>query len=325
MGILNIREAKRAGARLVIGIDALSGDGKTYSALQVAWGLAGGDSKKIGFLDTENKRGSLYADKLVDKEGKVHPFLIADLDAPFTPERYAQAIKEFQAAGVEVLVIDSVSHEWEGSGGCTEIAEIDPTTGNARRSPAWNVAKSRHKREFMNTLLNSDMHIITCIRSREKVRLEKDDKGKTVYVPIGIEPIQEKNFVFELTVSFQLAANGKMRFIKKCPDELTPVFGKPGEWVDGYLTAKHGVTLRDWVHGIDPAEREAEKARNILRTHAADGTKALQKAWSELPENLRNRLGKVPADIIESAKAFDEQKRTAVSDINAQIKDQENG
>lgn len=323
MSILNIREAKRAGARLVIGIDALSGDGKTYSALQVAWGLTGGDSKKIGFLDTENKRGSLYADKLVDSKGNVHPFLIADLDAPFTPERYAQAIKEFQAAGVEVLVIDSVTHEWEGSGGCTEIAEIDPSTGNARRMAAWNVAKSRHKK-FMNALLSSDMHIITCIRSREKMRIE-EQQGKKVYIPEGIQPIQEKNFVFELTVSFQLGANGKARFVKKCPEELIPIFGTPGEWADGYLTAKHGMALRDWVHGIDPAEREAEKARNILRSHAENGVKALQKAWSELPQNLRDRLGKVPDDIIASAKAFDEQKRTAVSDINEQIKGQENG
>lgn len=322
MSILNIREAKRAGARLVIGIDALSGDGKTLSALYMAWGLAGGDSKKVGFLDTENRRGSLYADKLVDREGVVHPFLIADLDAPFTPERYSQAIKEFQAAGVEVLVIDSVTHEWEGSGGCSEIAEIDPSTGNPRRMPAWNAAKARHKK-FMNALLNSDMHIITCVRSREKVRIEEQN-NKKVYVSEGIQPIQEKNFVFELTVSFQLANNGKSRFVKKCPDELIPVFGAPGEWADGYLTPRHGTILRDWVHGIDPAEREAEKARNILRSHAENGVKALQKAWNDLPAALRDRLGSVPGDVLASAQAFDDAKRTAASDINDAISGQAN-
>lgn len=323
MGILNIREAKRAGARLVIGIDALSGDGKTLSALYAAWGLVGGDASKIGFLDTENRRGSLYADKLVDKNGKVHPFKIADLDAPFTPERYSQAIKEFQDAGVEVLVIDSVTHEWEGMGGCTEIAEIDPQNGQPRKFPAWNAAKARHKK-FMNALLTSNMHIIACIRSREKMRIEKDEKGKSVYIPEGIQPIQEKNFVFELTVSFQLAANGKARFIKKCPEELIPVFGEPGSWVDGYLTPQHGTVLRDWVNGIDPADREIEKARNILRSHADQGMKALQKAWNELPASTRENMGKCPDDIKAAAQAFDDAKRTAATDINEAISSEEN-
>lgn len=312
MSILNIREAKRAGARLVVGIDAISGDGKTYSALQLAWGLAGGDASKIGFLDTENRRGSLYADKLVDKSGKVHPFLIADLDAPFTPERYSQAIKEFQAAGVEVLVIDSVSHEYEGSGGCMEIAELD-NNGNPRKFPAWNVAKSRHKK-FMNALLNSDMHIITCIRSREKVRIEKDGNGKTVYIPEGIMPIQERNFMFELTLSLQLAANGTQRFIKKCPSDLESTFGRAGEWAQGYLTPKHGMILRDWVNGVSPDDAAREKARNAMRVETEHGVQAVLAVFEKFDEATHKLFDyQVPNDILEAAKAYDESKKTAAS------------
>ena len=316
MGILKIRKAKRAGARLVIGIDALSGDGKTYSALQMAWGLVGGDASKIGFLDTENKRGSLYADVLKDKSGKIHEFNIADLDAPFTPERYSTAIKEFQDAGVEVLVIDSVSHEWEGSGGCAEIAELD-NNGSPRKFPAWNVAKSRHKK-FMNALLSSDMHIICCIRSREKVRLEKDDQTKkTVYISEGIMPIQEKNFTFELTVSFQLAANGKQRFVKKCPSDLTDIFGVAGEWAEGYLTPQHGTALRDWVHGIDPIDREREKVRNYLRTESSTGVESLTAAWNKIkPESRELFNNEIPNDILASAQAYDEMNKDETDDIN---------
>ena len=315
MSILNIQEAKREGARLVIGIDALSGDGKTLSALYVAWGLTGGDASKIGFLDTENKRGALYADKLVDKHGKIHRFKIASLDAPFTPERYSMAIKEFQAAGIEVLVIDSVSHEWEGSGGCSEIAEFD-NGGSVRKFPAWNIAKARHKK-FMNTLLNSDVHIIACIRSREKMRLEKDDKGKTVYIPEGIQPIQEKNFMFELTASLQLAANGKHRFVKKCPTELVAVFGEPGEWAEGYLTPQHGTALRNWVAGVDPDDAKREKARNHMRTEMENGSAAVLKVFENFSDDIHKLFDyKIPNDILESAKAYDEIKKAPEDDIN---------
>ena len=91
------------------------------------------------------------------------PFLIGDLIAPFTPARYAEAIREFQAAGVEVLVIDSISHEWEGTGGCEEIANNSPN-----KVIGWANAKAQHKR-MMNVLLQSDMHVIVCIRAKEKV------------------------------------------------------------------------------------------------------------------------------------------------------------
>lgn len=318
MSILNIQEAKREGARLVIGIDALSGDGKTLSALYMAWGLAGGDASKIGFIDTENRRGALYADKLVDKNGKIHRFKIASLDAPFTPERYSQAIKEFQAAGIEVLIIDSVSHEYEGPGGLTEIAEIDPKTGGERKFKAWNLAKSRHKNKFMNTLLNSEPHIICCIRSREKTHVEKDPQtGKSVYVSDGILPIQEKNFTFEMTVSFQLAANGKERYIHKCPEELIQFFGEPGAWSNGYLTPQHGTALRNWVAGVNPDDAKKEKARNHLRTEVDKGTQAVLKVFEGFSDDIHKLFDyKVPNDILESAKAYDEMKKAPADDIN---------
>src|ERR1700761_1454166 len=94
--VVNIRKAKRAGARLVIGLSGISGSGKTKTALLLAYGLANGDGSKVGFLDTENRRGSLYADNdlysMVQQQlglaNPAEPFLIGDLDAPFSPQRY---------------------------------------------------------------------------------------------------------------------------------------------------------------------------------------------------------------------------------------------
>lgn len=314
MGILNIREAEREGARLVIGLSGLSGEGKTYTALQLAWGLANFDAKKVGLLDTENRRGSLYADCLKDDSGKVHRFLIGDLDAPFSPDRYKQAILEFQAAGVEVLVIDSVSHEWEGTGGCEEIATL-----SEGKIANWKLAKAKHKM-FMNTLLQCDMHVIACIRAREKTDFTNPKSPKR----LGVQPIQEKNFAFELTASLMMWEKGRAQQLLKCPEELLPILGRG----KGYITPNDGKALRDWVDGAKAIDPNVERARNHLRTQTENGVNAVHAAWRSLPEAIRRKLNNVdaaPADILASAKAYDEQKAAAaksddeLDDLNAQV------
>ena len=291
MSIIQIREAKREGARLVIGIAGVSGSGKTYTALQLAYGLANMNAGKVGFLDTENKRGSLYADSLPS------PFLIGDLYAPFSPRRYAEAIKEFQAAGVEVLVIDSVTHEWEGSGGCEEIA----SNTNSRMAD-WKKAKAEHK-VFMNVLLQSDMHIIACIRAREKVDFTDPRNPR----PLGIQPIQEKNFMFEMTASLLMQDAGKSQCVLKCPDELSAILGRG----QGYLTSEDGIALRKWVDGGAQLDPEIERHKNALQTVTESGLEALKAAWSAVPANVRQALGKDCLSRLKSAAAeYDEQRKT---------------
>lgn len=316
MAVIQIREAQRAGARLVLGLSGLSGSGKTYTALQLAYGLANGDASKVGLLDTENKRGSLYADSIKNSKKEVQRFLIGDLYAPFSPERYSQAILEFQRAGVEVLVIDSGSHEWEGDGGCEDIAHA----GNPK-TPRWNEAKRQHKK-FMSTLLQCDMHIIICLRAREKVKLVKRD-GKTEFEPQGVMPICEKNFMFEMTASLMMWDEGKAQDVMKCPAELREILGRG----NSYLTARDGLALRKWVEGgvqLDPA---IEHARNSLRTVTEQGVQATQEAWNATSDEIRKALGAgYLQELLDAAQAFDDQRAqaatgdgAAVDDLNDQI------
>ena len=294
MSILNIREAEREGARLVFGISGVSGSGKTFTALQIAWGLAGGNSKKVGLLDAENKRGSLYSDSLVGKDGQVNKFMIGDLYAPFSPQRYAGAIKEFQEAGVEVLVIDSASLEWEGEGGCEDIADDGGKVAN------WKKAKREHKR-FMNTLLTCDMHIIVCLRAREKTSF-KDPRAPQ---SLGIQPICEKNFMFELTASVMIHDQGTRRDILKCPADLLQIVDKP----DGYLGAKEGLAIRRWVDGGAKLDPEVERARNTILSHAAEGLAKVEEIWGALPAKTKKALGQSFIDMARSsAQAFDDQR-----------------
>lgn len=287
MSVINIRKAQRAGARMVVGISGTSGSGKTLTALLLAYGLTNGNGDEVGFLDTENRRGSLYASedtyrKVQDALGLAalpSPFLVGDLEPPFSPKRYIEAIRAFQAAGVKVLVVDSVSHEWEGTGGCEEIAHAQNP-----RLPDWATAKREHK-AFMNALLQCDMHVIVCIRAREKVKIEKVN-GKTEVTPIGIQPVCEKNFMFEMTASLMMWNEGKSQDVIKCPAELREILGR-GE---GYITAADGAALRDWVDGGAKVDTAIEHARNTLRTTTEGGVEAYRKAFEALPKRVKKAL-----------------------------------
>lgn len=314
MTVLQIREAKREGARLVVGLQGISGSGKTYSALQLAYGLAGYDARRVGFLDTENRRGSLYADALQHPDtGEVGRFLIGDLTPPFSPARYVEAIKQFEEAGVDVLVIDSVSHEWAGQGGCYDIAK-----NTSKRIDDWLTAKNEHKR-FMSAMLQSPMHIVVCIREAPKTDF-KDPKNPR---SLGLMPIQESQFVFELTASLQMWNSGRAQAVLKCPDELMPILGR-GE---GYITAADGLALRRWVDGADAQlDPKVARWRDRLQAITEGGEAVVRDAWSKVPDSVRAALGDGFRDqLLKSARAFDEHEARAsgkdqdLDDLNARV------
>lgn len=282
-----ITVAKRQGARLLIQLSGVSGSGKTYTALQLAYGLAGNDGDKIIGIDTENRRMSLYADALPNGAR----FRTLDFYAPFSPKRYIEAIQAACNAGAEVIVIDSVTHEWESEGGCEWIA-------NQSRFPDWKTAKAEHKR-FMTFMLQCPAHIIACTRAREKTDF-KDPKNP---VNLGIQPIQEKNFSFEATVSLMMLDQGKRQDVLKCPAELQSILGRG----KGYITAADGVALREWVDGAEQVDPAIEKARGALQNVAQKGLAALKDEWEKTPTDIQNKLGlEFLQSVKASAEAYDQ-------------------
>jgi hypothetical protein len=310
MSVINIRKAQREGARMVLGLAGQSGDGKTLTALYLAWGLANYDSSKVGFLDTENRRGSLYANSLQDANGKVHEFLIGDLYPPFTPERYSEAIQAFVDAGVEVLVIDSVTHEWEGTGGCEEIAR-----STTKKTADWLQAKARHK-GFVNQLLQSPLDVICCIRAREKTDFTNPARPQSM----GVQPIQEKNFMFEMTASLMMHDKGWNQTILKCPEELLPILGRQ----QGYIGPQDGKALREWRDGGKKVDQKLATLRDRLQQQTEQGEKHLHKCWKALTDAQRNAVGEdYYATLTQSARAYDDARETVtdsqVDDLNSEL------
>jgi len=289
MGVVNIKPVQSGQSKAVIGIAGISGSGKTYTALLIARGMVK-KASEIGFLDTENKRGSLYADIL---DGQ---FMIGDLYPPFTPSRYAQAIKQFQESGVKVLVIDSVTHEWEGDGGCDDIANAPKADGSPRKIANWIEAKREHKK-FMNVLLQSNMDIICCIRAREKT----DFKDPTKPISLGVQPICEKNFMFEMTASMLMENEGKTQKFLKIPSFLKESFGNGSS----YLGIKTGQMIREWLDKGEKDSPEIERLKSEALLICEQGTDALTNLWNSLTKEQKAKLKDHFILCGESAKAYE--------------------
>jgi len=247
----------RQGVKAVFAFSGSTGGGKTFTALQFAYGLANKQAHKIGLLDTENGRGRLYDKKLPC--GK--QFYYVALDPPFTPERYIEGIKVLEDIGVDVIIIDSVSHEWEGEGGCIEIADSQTKFNSYTKKEEpiqgmekWLKPKMRHKK-FVNYLLMCKAQVICCLRALPKTRYDTDEKGKKVVITTEYPiPICEKNFMYEVTHSVILEEQGKKQTTMKAHEDFIPHLSRG----NGYITCEDGLAVRKWLDGDIPSAKQTQ-------------------------------------------------------------------
>lgn len=224
---MEIKKASRKEAKLRIGIGAASGFGKTYSALLMAHGMTN-DWSKICLIDSENSSGALYS--------HLGSYNIIDLQAPFAPEKYIEALKLAESSGMEVIIIDSISHEWNGSGGCLEIHEL-----LGGRWQDWAKVTPRHQ-AFINAILQSNCHVITCVRRKIEFSLDTDSNGRMKVTKLGTKEQTRDNFEFELTVNFEIINENH---ISKASKDRTGLFlGKP-EFIINSFTGKK---LLNWAN-----------------------------------------------------------------------------
>lgn len=276
--------AVREQVSLLIALAGASGSGKTYSALRLAKGMA--PSGKIAFIDTEARRGLHYAEEF--------KFMHADMRPPFRPAAFVEGIKAAEAAGAEVIVIDSFSHEYDGEGGIVDWADEIESSGT--KSPGnWKVPKGAHKK-LMNSLLQCRASIIFCLRADEKIKIAREN-NKTVVVPLGWMPICEKRFMFEMTASFTLTpeAPGIPRFdlSHKLQRQHRGMFSDREP-----IGEESGRALAAWAAGgaapvhveqsIDQDDVMAWDSK--LATAAMMGADALKDEWAKVPRVLQPSL-----------------------------------
>ncbi|MFN1217138.1 AAA family ATPase [Chryseobacterium kwangjuense] len=241
---MQLKQSQRQQVRLRLGLSGASGFGKTKSALLLSYGMTQ-DWSKIAVIDTENSSASLYSD--------LGSYNVLDLQAPYSPERYIQAIELCEKSGIEVIIIDSASHEWNGSGGCLEIHE---KLGG--RFQDWANVTPRHQ-AFINKILQSSCHIITTTRRKIDYSLDVGSNGKTKVVKHGTKEITRDGFEYELTINFELVNDNHLA---KASKDRTGLFMNKPEFL---ITPQTGKLILDWCNaGIAETATIATSVQSYL-------------------------------------------------------------
>lgn len=231
-----IRKAQRMKAKLRMGIAAPSGAGKTYSALLLAFGLGG----KVGLIDTEHGSGDLYA--------HLGDYDVIGIEAPYSVEKYINAIAEFEKAGYNTIIIDSLSHAWSGDGGLLDQQGKLADRGT-NSFAAWRTITPKHN-ALVDAMLRSPCHVIATMRAKQDYVLETNDKGKQQPKKVGLAPVQREGMEYEFTVMLDV----DMNHIASASKDRTSLFD--GRYFK--IGKDTGVELLQWLEmGQDAPNIEA--------------------------------------------------------------------
>lgn len=277
---LEIHDATRTKRNARIGVFGPSSSGKTYTSLILARAIAnavtGKEDQPFVVIDAEAGRVELYAD-LADFK----PFKVIPVKPPFSPDHYIAAVhfaeKAIDSLGLApVCVIDTISPEWAGEGGVQTIVDEATARMGGNKWGAWAVATPAHNR-FVDTMLQSPLHIICNMRSKTKWAL--DDKNRPRKV--GLEPVQREELEYEFDLVLRMDMTNTAEVTKTFLPELTLGLNieKPGAslaepiiaWLqtgadhgaepDGYsVQRREGQTVAAPVEGEPGEEQPAETA-----------------------------------------------------------------
>lgn len=288
---------------------APSGGGKSFGALRVATGLAKALSEtenkehRIAYIGSEGSRDKYYADEF--------DYDLMQLKAPFTPEKYADAIDEAIDAGYKVIIIDSISHEWSGKGGCLEIHSNMP--GNSYTN--WSKITPRHDK-FTEKLLECDAFIIATVRGKDKYVLEEQN-GKQVPRKVGVGYQQRDDLEYLFTVAFTLEQDTHMFSAMK---DNTHLFENRYD----VLTEKDGRLIYEWASGGDVKSKLAEEEKSKEEAKAKiklQEEEEAKKMAEEVEKKKKTQSGKLSLEectkeiLLKCKELSDDGKRTQVLEI----------
>ncbi len=277
---MQLRKSNRSQAKIRIALQGASGSGKTYSSLLLAYGLCQ-DWSKIAVIDTENQSADLYS--------HLGQYNVLTLQPPFSPERYIEALSTCEASGMEVIIIDSLSHEWEGEGGILDIH------GNMAGNSFANWAKitPRHN-ALVQKILHSAVHIIVTVRSKQDYIITEKN-GKQVPEKVGLKAVQRDGLEYDFSIVFELDINHHA----VCSKDRSQLFAQK---IPFKIEANTGLKIREWCLGLvtpfeqpeDPlkvkirATVNLEELTQLYRT-VEDKNKYLE-AFSQRAEEIRKQF-----------------------------------
>ncbi|MEK5331986.1 AAA family ATPase [Lysinibacillus sp. FSL W8-0992] len=294
-----IREKQKA----LIGMAGPSGSGKSLSSLLLAYGLmkeAHPDLpeeevwKKIGVADTEHKRMLTYIGQLHNGI-TIGSFKHINFEPPFNTDRYNMAIKLLKQQGCEVIIIDSLSHQWQGEGGVVE------THGGMQGNSFQNWGKlAPESSKLTKGLTTQDVHMITTLRVKSDYVIELVE-GKNVPKKVGMKPVQKDDMEYEFDTVFSISMDHMARVSK----DITNLF--EGEFL---ITDEIGSKLYRYLElGVDVQaeerarreEEEANRMSNVAKIRELSSTdEEVTKVVSDAEFKSNMQLEKMPARYVDA-------------------------
>jgi AAA domain len=259
---MQLHIANRQKVKIKMALQGPAGSGKSFGALLIAFGLCG-DWSKIAVIDSENHSSELYA--------HLGGFNVLNLEPPFTPERFTEAIDICTKAKMEVIILDSISAEWEGTGGILEIH--GKLAGNSYTN--WNKVTPRHN-NFVQNMLQCPVHIIGTIRAKQDYVLT-DKNGKQVPEKVGLKGITREGLDYEFTLLLELDIKQNANATK---DRTSLFMGKP----EFNISVETGVKIKDWCNQSTFPIRIPTNEEVLLRVNGCKSLEELLSLYNSFPD-----------------------------------------
>lgn len=270
---------------LRLALDGPAGSGKTFSALEVASYFAGQYGQVPAYIDTERGSASKYAARFA--------FDVVELKPPYHPDRFIKGVQLAVDEGYKLLVIDSLSHAWNGPGGLLELVDSFARKYGGNSYAAWKDATPIQTR-LIDTLTGAECHIIACMRAKMDYTQDKDERGRTVIQKVGLAPVQREGAEYEFDVVGDIDVAHTLSVTKTRCEELTDqLFPKPGK--------KFADILWRWTQsGVSREQLAAQEATRRVETAKASPPPPppLVAAVTPAAESVVYKHGDAPTDAL---------------------------
>lgn len=267
------------------------GTGKTYTALSLASHLG----ERICLIDGEYGRAALYANEFT--------FDMAALPG-FHPKTYVQYIQAAESEEYDVIILDGISPEWDGVGGCLQLVD-DTLRRGADKARAWAQVTPLHDR-FIKAMIRCRSHLIVTMRAKERYLIEKDNDGRSRVAKVGVGPVQQDRILYHFPIIASMDSAHNMAITKTCCHELSgAVLHEPGEDLARILL--------DWLKRVEPEGDAASRPRSYSEAEVRAAMGAAVRATSWTMPQITALMQSLSADSIEELS--DQQRRSVVDDL----------
>nr|WP_315189867.1 AAA family ATPase [uncultured Flavobacterium sp.] len=237
---MELKKSERSKAKIKMALQGPSGSGKTMSAILLAKGLTNGDLSKVAIIDSEAGSSNLYS--------HLGGYNVLNLDNPHSPDRYIEAIDICIKAGMEVVILDSISHCWD---------YLLDYHSNLQGNSFVNWAKIKPmEKKFVDKILQSDIHFIATMRVKQDYVINEKN-GKMVPEKVGLKAIQRDEISYEFTIVFDIDSK---HYASASKDRTLLFEGKPQFLINTYT----GKRISDWCNSTMTKSELKQKIEECL-------------------------------------------------------------